>query len=344
LKPSNILIDLEGRPLVADFGLAKRVEAEGTLTQSGAILGTPSYMSPEQAAGSRGHIGPASDVYGLGAILYHLLTGRPPFQAATAVDTVLSVLEEDPLPPRLIHKRVDRELEWIALKCLQKPPDLRYQTAAALAGDLERYLAGEPISARSAGLGVLLGRLFRETHHAVVLENWGLLWMWHSVAVLGICLLTNWLHWRGVRLPGPYLALWAVGFGAWGLIFLGLRRRGGPITFVERQITHLWGASLIASILLFFVEMILRLPVLTLSPVLGLVSGMVFFMKAAILSGAFYFQAAGQFLTALLMAMFPRLALIIFGVSNALSFFLPGLKYHRQRERSGGGNQTSDAG
>ncbi len=114
LKPSNILIDEEGRPHVSDFGLAKRVEAEEHLTLSGAVLGTPSYMSPEQAAGKRGNLGPGSDVYSLGTILYQMLTGHPPFQAATPVETVLLVLEQEPLPPRLLNPRADRELELIA--------------------------------------------------------------------------------------------------------------------------------------------------------------------------------------------------------------------------------------
>lgn len=108
LKPSNILIDDAGRPHVSDFGLAKRVEADDNLTLSGAVLGTPSYMAPEQAAGKRGKLGPASDVYSLGTILYQMLTGRPPFQAATPVETVLLVLEQDPLPPRLLNPHRSR--------------------------------------------------------------------------------------------------------------------------------------------------------------------------------------------------------------------------------------------
>ncbi len=140
LKPSNILVDREGRPHVADFGLAKRLDVDLDLTSSGAIVGTPGYMAPEQVGMGRGRIGPASDVYSLGAILYQMLTGRPPFQAASALDTVFLVLEQDPLPPRLLNPRVDRDLELIALKCLQKPADLRYPSAAALASDLEAYL------------------------------------------------------------------------------------------------------------------------------------------------------------------------------------------------------------
>lgn len=335
LKPSNILIDGAGRPHVSDFGLAKRVEADEPLTLTGAVLGTPSYMAPEQAAGTRGRLGPASDVYSLGAILYHMLTGRPPFQAATPVETVLLVLEQEPLPPRLVNPRADRELEMVALKCLQKPPDLRYPSAAALADDLEAYLADEPTAARSGVFNSIIARMFRETHHAPVLENWGLLWMWHSLALVVICLLTNWLEWRGATSPWPYLILWTAGLGAWAGIFWTLRRRGGPVTFVERQIAHTWAASMVAIALLFVVEMILGLPVLTLSPVLALVGGMIFLVKAGTLSGAFYVQAIALFATALIMAALQRseipLGVTLFGVVSAACFFVPGLKYYRQR-------------
>jgi len=335
LKPSNILIDEEGRPHVSDFGLAKRVEDDEPLTLSGAVLGTPSYMAPEQAAGKRGRPGPASDVYSLGAILYQMLTGRPPFQAATSVETVLLVLEQEPLPPRLLNPRADRELEMIALKCLQKPPELRYESAAALADDLAAYLADEPTAARSGVFSSIVARMFRETHHATVLENWGLLWMWHSLALLVTCLLTNWLEWQGATSPWPYLILWTAGLGTWAAIFWTLRRRGGPVTFVERQIAHTWAASMAAIALLFVVEMILGLDVLTLSPVLALVGGMIFLVKAGTLAGAFYVQAVALFATAIAMAVLQRLQIplgvTLFGVVSAACFFLPGLKYYRQR-------------
>ena len=337
LKPSNILIDEEGRPHVSDFGLAKRVEAEEHLTLSGAVLGTPSYMAPEQAAGKRGNLGPASDVYSLGTILYQMLTGRPPFQAATPVETVLLVLEQEPLPPRLLNPRADRELEMIALKCLQKPPELRYGTAKALADDLDAYLADEPTAARSGMFSSVLARAFRETHHATVLENWGVLWMWHSLALLITCLLTNLLQWRGTTSPFPYLALWTAGLGTWATIFWTLRRRSGPVTFVERQIAHVWASSMISIGLLFVVEMILGMPVLTLSPVLALSSGMIFLVKAGMLTGQFYFQAAALFATAIGMAVLQRmqipLGITLFGIVSAACFFIPGLKYYRQRTR-----------
>ncbi|MBI2192519.1 MAG: serine/threonine protein kinase [Planctomycetes bacterium] len=334
LKPSNILLDAHGMPHVTDFGLARRIEAKPALTQTGAVLGTPSYMAPEQAAGSRGDLCPATDVYSLGAVLYHALTGRPPFQAATPVDTVLMVLEQDPPLPRVLNPAADPDLEMIALKCLQKPADLRYPRAAALADDLDAYLAGEPIAARSTGVLKVMSRVFRETHHAAVLENWGLLWMWHSLQVFLLCVITNALHWSGVTAPLVYIALWSVGLVTWAAIFWALRRRGGPITFVERQIAHVWAASIIASIMLFFVEIFLALPVLTLSPVLALIGGMGFFIKAGILSGKFYFQASALFATAAAMALFPSVGLTLFGLVSAGCFFLPGLKYHRQRNRA----------
>ncbi len=335
LKPANILIDGDGQPYVTDFGLAKRITGDASLTHTGAVLGTPTYMAPEQASGDRGVLGPTCDVYSLGTILYTMLTGRPPFQAASPVDTVLMVLEQDPLPPRLIQPRADRDLELIALRCLQKPPELRYPTAGQLADDLDAYLHGEPLAVRSGHFSQILARMFRETHHATVLENWGLLWMWHGLVLLVICLVTNWFYYRGLSGPLPYLALWGGGLLVWAPIFWALRRRAGPVTFVERQIAHVWAASVVSVMGLFLIESILGLPVLTLSPVLAIASGAVFVVKAGILSGAFYLHAVALFATALAMAFLQhygyRFGVTLFGVVSALTFILPGLKYHRQR-------------
>ena len=334
LKPSNILIDTAGRPHVSDFGLAKRIGGDQSVTHTGAILGTPCYMSPEQAAGSRGEVGPASDVWSLGAILYQMLTGRPPFEAASPMDTLLAVLETDPPAPRTVAAGVDRDLEMISLKSLQKPPELRYASAGGLAADLRAFLAGETIAARRGGLADVAARIFRETHHAVVLENWGLLWMWHSVVILSLSVTTDVLAWQGVTTRWPYTVLWGGGLALWAPIFWALRHRTGPVTAVERQIAHVWGGSVIASVMLFWVEALLHLDVLTLSPVLALLAGTVFFAKAGILSGAFYVQAAVLFATSLVMCLLPYYQHVIFGLVSAACFFVPGYKYFRQRLRS----------
>jgi WD40 repeat protein/tRNA A-37 threonylcarbamoyl transferase component Bud32 len=152
LKPANVLLLTDGTPKITDFGLAKKLNEAGQ-TASGAVLGTPSYMAPEQASGKGKVVGPASDVYALGAILYELLTGRPPFRAPSALDTLLQVVADDPVPPRQLQSRTPKDLETICLKCLQKEPPKRYVSALDLAEDLRRYQAGESVLARPVGLG-----------------------------------------------------------------------------------------------------------------------------------------------------------------------------------------------
>lgn len=147
LKPSNILIDRDGSPQITDFGLARQASEASGLTASGAVMGTPSYMAPEQASGDRTSIGPATDVHGLGAILYELLAGRPPFRMATTMETVMQAIYCDPTPPREIRPEVPRGLEFICLKCLEKAPAERYPSAASLAEDLTRFLQGDAIDA-----------------------------------------------------------------------------------------------------------------------------------------------------------------------------------------------------
>jgi serine/threonine protein kinase len=344
LKPSNILIDENLNPHVVDFGLAKhhvkRTVTESNdaplapLTDTGAIVGTPAYMAPEAACGRGGDVGPASDIYSLGAILYYCLAGQAPFVGKSALDTVLMVREQDPIPPRSIRPGADRDLERVALKCLQKPADLRYPSASELAKDLLAYVKNEPLVATSGRFTDVLSRMFRETHQANVLQNWGLLWMWHAWILLVTCVATDVLYWTHTGSRWNYFLLWSGGFCAWAAIFSLVRRQMGPVTFVERQIVHVWAASLISSMSLFGLEIYLGLEPLALAPMLGIISSSVFLVKAGMLSGTFYIQALVLFITAFPMAWYPSWGHTLFGVISAGCFFFPGLKYYRQRQRN----------
>jgi TolB-like protein/Tfp pilus assembly protein PilF len=152
IKPGNILLDAKGEPHLTDFGLARLVETESTVTGTLEVLGTPSYMAPEQAVGNKAQLTSGTDVYGLGAVLYQLLTGHPPFAGGTTYETIKLVLEKEPRQPRLWNRKIDRELSTICLKCLEKDPKRRYSSAVALAEDLEHWLKHEPILARRTGL------------------------------------------------------------------------------------------------------------------------------------------------------------------------------------------------
>jgi serine/threonine-protein kinase len=334
LKPSNVLLDGAGEPHVTDFGLAKRVAGGAALTQTGDVLGTPAYMAPEQVSGRRGSPGPASDVYSLGVILYETLTGRPPFQAASRWDTMQMVLEQDPVRPRLLNPQVGPDLELVCLKCLQKDPALRYASAADLAADLEAFQSGGTLSVRSFSVGDFFVRAMRETPNAVVLENWGVLWMCHSAMVFSQCVLTTGMAWRGVTNPLWYLLLWGGGLAVWGVFFWKMRQRAGPVLFVERQVAHVWASAVAATVLVFVVEWLLKLPVLRLAPMLAVIAGMVFVAKAGMLSGTFYLYAAAEYVTALPMCLWPDYGILMFGAVTAVCFFVPGLKYHRQRLRA----------
>src|SRR5436309_12546510 len=152
IKPGNILLDGKGEPHLTDFGLARLVETESTVTRTMEVLGTPSYMAPEQAVGNNARISSATDVYGVGAVLYQLLTGQPPFAGGTTYETIKLLLDTEPRQPRLLNPKLDRDLSTICLKCLEKDPQRRYSSALALAEDLERWLKHEPILARRTGL------------------------------------------------------------------------------------------------------------------------------------------------------------------------------------------------
>ena len=196
LKPGNVLLTVDGTPKIADFGLARRLDEGAGLTQSGAPLGTPNYMAPEQARGQTHSIGPAADVYALGAILYEMLTRRPPFRANTTAETLRQVVEQEPTPPSRWSAKVPRDLEVICLKCLRKEPHRRYPSAIALAGDLRRFERGEPIAARSTGVLERSARWLGRRRVQVAALALGALM---GVALVGAGLWVNSVHEAGTR-------------------------------------------------------------------------------------------------------------------------------------------------
>ncbi|MCX6910251.1 MAG: serine/threonine-protein kinase, partial [Verrucomicrobia bacterium] len=225
LKPQNVIIDRADRPRITDFGLAKQTQRESSLTQTGVVMGSPSYMPPEQATGRHDQVGPHSDVYSLGAILYELLTGRPPFLAETAMATMMKVVEQEPDSPRKLNPNVPADLETICLKCLEKRPERRYPSARALAEELDRFLKGEPIQARPASAlrkAVSWSRRHRNVMtaavSAVILLLVGLAYgLWQQTQYL------TWLnaHPGHVKAPGSRTAWMKTGgFGAFGFMFL----------------------------------------------------------------------------------------------------------------------------
>jgi tetratricopeptide (TPR) repeat protein/predicted Ser/Thr protein kinase len=193
LKPANILLAKDGTPKITDFGLAKHLDAPDSRTRAGDLLGTPSYMAPEQAGGRAKEVGPVTDVYALGGLLYELLTGRPPFKGETATDTLLQVLQDPPVPPSRLRGKMPRDLETICLKCLEKEPRHRYTTAADLADDLERFLDGRSIHARPSPLWERLLKWGRRRPAAA-----GLLLV--SILAVLVLLLTAWWYTRSEQM------------------------------------------------------------------------------------------------------------------------------------------------
>jgi len=199
LKPNNVLLTADGTPKITDFGLAKILDVDGGPTRTATMLGTPSYMAPEQAAGDATKVGTLADVYSLGAILYELLTGRVPFQGRTPLLTLEQVRHQEPVPPRHWRRSVSPDLEAICLKCLEKKPDQRYSSAAALADDLKCFLAGQSIQARPIPVW---RRLWRSARRRPALVAWAL------GIVAGVCLLlTSWSYWQTADLLAPHQAV-----------------------------------------------------------------------------------------------------------------------------------------
>jgi serine/threonine protein kinase/Tfp pilus assembly protein PilF len=193
IKPGNILLDAKGEPHLTDFGLARLVETESTVTHTMEVLGTPSYMAPEQAVGNNTRVAGATDIYGLGALLYQLLTGHPPFAGGTTFETVRLVLDTEPRHPRLLNPKVDRDLATICLKCLEKNPQRRYPSALALAEDLERWLKHEPIRARRTGIFTRGRKWVRRNPTSALL----------AASLIALAAAAGWIVWKSESIRHP---------------------------------------------------------------------------------------------------------------------------------------------
>src|SRR5258707_2795596 len=196
IKPGNILLDGKGEPHLTDFGLARLVETESTVTRTLEVLGTPSYMAPEQAVGNNAGIGSATDVYGLGAVLYQLLTGHPPFAGGTTYETIKLLLDTEPRQPRLWNSKIDRDLSTICLKCLEKDPKRRYPSALALAEDLERWLKHEPIQARHTGIFARGKKWVRRNPTSALL----------AASLIALAAAAGWIVWKSEFIRQPLAA------------------------------------------------------------------------------------------------------------------------------------------
>ena len=334
LKPANILIDEDGQPKVTDFGLAKKTEADNSLTNTGQIIGTPAYMPPEQASGET-DIGPLADIYSLGAILYCLLTGRPPFQAATPMDTLLQVLEKDPAPPRLLNPNVDRDLETICLKCLEKSRDARYQSASAIADDLGRFLRDEPIKARSVNILERLTRIIERSQIDSGFESWGAV----MLAFAPIVLVAQLALFAVIATRQPIGLVFATQGTQFALMGIALWKYGPsdlrPATAAQRQIWAIWVGFLLASGLVAIISQIMlgadRMYDFFLYPYWSTLSGLAFFCSGAGYWGWFYLFGIAFFLAAIVCSLFPQVGPLLFGLLWSVSLVATG---HRLRRNS----------
>src|SRR3954447_19851981 len=193
IKPGNILLDGKGEPHLTDFGLARLVEMESTMTRTLDVLGTPSYMAPEQAMGNNAAVSSVTDIYGLGAVLYQLLTGQPPFAGGATYETIKLLLDTEPRPLRLLNPKVDRDLSTICLKCLEKEPKRRYPSARALAEDLDRWLKHEPIAARRTGPLTRAGKWVRRNPTSALL----------AASLVALTAAVGWNVWKSELIQRP---------------------------------------------------------------------------------------------------------------------------------------------
>jgi len=358
LKPANVLLEGGGeqpgagreggarpplssfRAKVSDFGLARRADQPG-LSRSGAVLGTPSYMAPEQAAGKTHEVGPSADVYALGAILYECLTGRPPFRGPTLAETLEQVRSHEPVPPRALQAGVPRDLETICLKCLHKEPKKRYASAADLAADLRRFLDGELIQARGFNMFERLARGLGRSHYDREFRTWGNLLLLLTPVPLLAHLLVFVLALRGLPYAGAVMFLPLALFAAiLGVLFWHHRSAALlPVGTAQRQVWSLMTGGVVGGALAWVTTRQLAGPggpvdELAAYPAWSILTGVLFFALGGSYWGRFYVMGLSHFALAVLMPLSLTWAPVAFGLLVSGTFAATGLHLRRLGEEA----------
>jgi serine/threonine protein kinase len=339
LKPANILLasdltDPTQQPKITDFGLAKKIDDQESLTRTGAVIGTASYMAPEQARGDSKNVGPAADIYSLGAILYELLTGRPPFVGASVVETLERVRHHEPWPVRQLSPSVPRDLETICLKCLRKSPSDRYASAGDLAADLQNFLSERPILARPASLLEQLARTFTQVglsadfhaySKAYIVSGFVFFAAYGAVFLLAHYRGPEWLIW--LMLAIPYTTLFA--------IFRQHRNPWSGVTawLPDRQVWSIWIAQLLGCVVMFaglrvgghdiFETLLIGIPIQ------AALTGMAIFVMGCDYWGGYYGTGLTWIALSLLMALAPVWAPLEYAIFSALFSWQVAWMLHR---------------
>ena len=330
LKPANILVDLDGSPLVTDFGLAKRLGRVDGPTQTGQIMGTPSFMAPEQASGRTRDQTTATDVYSIGAILYQMLTGQAPFLGENPMEVLLRVIEQDPVLPSVLNPDVDASLQAICMKCLRKDPAERYESAQSLGDDLDAYLRGEDIIADGGTASRFLRFLLRDSRHTEVMQSWGRVWIAQGVlTILAFLLLnlilikTNWQAKPCLTVTLPYLIL--MNYMVWHFRM----QCKTPFNPLEKQLFHMWTTFFLCCLMLLFVARVQGGSINAIIPAGILFTAFQFSAMSMILGGAFYPVAIGCLILAPCYATAPTFGPALFGLMAGIGLIVPGRRYTR---------------